>query len=66
MEHRVRQRAHLVFQLGQRFTGLGIDDCLEAVLMLIRFFGDQPAICQPVMRSGEICDIDGDVVGAVV
>src|SRR6516225_4173518 len=50
--------ANLVFDSKQYFAALRIDDVLESTLVLIALLGDQSLPRQPAMRTGEVVDVD--------
>src|SRR5262245_32778849 len=41
---------------------LGMDNVLEAVLVVIAFLGDKTMLLQERMRTREVCDVHGEVV----
>ena len=54
-----------MLDLEQRLAAVEVGDDLEAILILIALFGHQTAIEQFPVRSGEIADIDLDVVPVI-
>src|SRR5216684_1926189 len=55
---RMLQAAHLVLNGEEHFAAVGIDDVLEAILMLVALLNDQSFFRQAAMRPGEIVDVD--------
>src|SRR5256885_76092 len=63
---RMLHAADLVLDGEEVLAVGGIDDVLEAVLVLIALLGDEPALQKPPMGTGEIGDIDLNVVPVVI
>ncbi|MNC92051.1 hypothetical protein D3C83_84100 [compost metagenome] len=59
------EAAYLVFDLEQPRAALRVDEILEAVLMLIAFFGHEAVRFEKPVRACEIGDVDRDVVAVV-
>src|ERR1051326_3470188 len=63
---RMLHAADLVLDREQRLAAPRIDDVLEAILVLIALLGDEAALQEPPMGTGEIADIDLNVVTVVI
>jgi hypothetical protein len=59
---RVGDAADLVLDREQELAGVEADNVLPAILVLIAFFGDQPALFERVMRARELLRIDLQVM----
>src|SRR5438477_1189709 len=59
---RVGNAAHLVLDREQVLAGFETDDVLPAILVLVTFLGDQPALFEPVMRAREFLGVDLQVM----
>ena len=62
---RMRHTAHLVLDGVEEFAIHRIDDILEAILVLIAFLDDQAMVLQPLVRAGEISDVNLQMVAVV-
>src|SRR5438445_10935303 len=58
--------AHFVLDGEKLLAALGIDDVLEAILMLIAFFHDQLSLYEPAIRPREIRDVHLHVMPVIV
>ena len=63
--HRMREAAHLVLELEELLPVLRIDDVLEAILVRVAFLRDELVLQQELVGSGEIRDVDRDMVAVV-
>ena len=61
----MEQAAYLVFDLAQHRAGVGIDDGLEAVLVLVALLRNQAVPFEKAVRAGEVGHIYGDVMAVV-
>src|SRR5260370_36825402 len=62
---RVAGAAHFVLDGEQRLAAGGIDDLLEAILVLVAFLGDEPPLGEAAVQTREIPDVDLDVVAVI-
>ena len=65
MVHRMAQASHLVLQLAQPLAASGIDDVLEAKLMVPHLFSDELSAPQKLIGLGKVRHIDSDVVAVI-
>ena len=62
----MRQASHLVLDGEQVLAGVEIGDVAEAVLVLVVLAVDEAALAEPLVRAGEVHDVDLHVVLVVV
>src|SRR5262245_17607554 len=60
--HRVGEAADLVLDLEDLLAAVGIDNDLEAVLDVVALLAEEPALLQLLVGTGEVGDVDRDVV----
>src|SRR4029453_2623338 len=61
-KHGMGHATDFVLNSEQLAACLGMDNVLEAVLVVIAFLGDQTTLLQERVRTREVCDVHGEVV----
>src|SRR5262245_62018306 len=58
----MREASHLMLDREQELAGVEIDDVAEAILVLIVLAVDEAALVQPPVRTGEVRNVDLDMM----
>src|SRR6266545_4815991 len=64
-EHGVRVAPHFVLDHAEDLARVDVHDLLEAILIVLALFADEPVLVEPLVGTGEVRDVDGDVIAVV-